>query len=118
METNKLENKSGILVSGGILASLIASICCIGPLILTLLGISGAAILAKFEFLRLPMILLVLVLFGVAGFALYRKRISCEEGSICSDPKRFKKMIIFYWTGLVISIIGISSPWWVTIFFS
>lgn len=39
MKANKIENKSGWLVGGGILASIIASLCCVGPLILTLLGV-------------------------------------------------------------------------------
>lgn len=118
MTTNKIENKSGMLVGGGILASLVASLCCIGPLILTLLGISGAAALSKFEVFRLPMIILVVVLFAVAGSALYRKRNSCEIGSICADPKKFKKMVVFYCLGLVIAVLGISSPYWVAWLFS
>lgn len=118
MDANKIENKSGWLVGGGILASIVASLCCVGPLILTILGVSGAAMLSKFETLRIPMILLVLVFFGVAGFVLYRKRNSCEPGSICADPKKFRKMVIFYWIGLVIALLGITSPQWVAWLFS
>lgn len=95
------------------MASILASLCCIGPLILTLLGVSGAAALSKFEFLRLPMTGLVLLLFGVTGFVLYRKRKSCEPDSICADPKKFKKMISFYWIGLVLAILMVSSPVWI-----
>lgn len=118
MKTAKIENKSGWLVGGGILASIIASLCCVGPLILTILGVSGAAALSKFETLRVPMILLVLLFFGVAGFVLFRKRNSCEPGSICADPKKFRKMVIFYWLGLMIALLGITSPQWVALIFS
>lgn len=114
----QIENKSGWFIGGGIFASILASVCCVGPLILTILGISGAAVLAKFEAFRLPMILLVLILFGIAGFALYRKRDSCEPGSLCANPKRFKKMVAFYWAGLVVALFGITSPWWVAALFS
>lgn len=115
---DKIENKSGWLVSGGILASIIASLCCVGPLILTILGVSGAAALSRFGALRVPMILLVLGFFGTAGFALYRKKKSCEPGSICADPRKFRKMIIFYWVGLAIALLGIASPQWIAWFFS
>ncbi|MDZ4660129.1 MAG: mercuric transporter MerT family protein [Pseudomonadota bacterium] len=118
MGANKIENKSGWLVGGGIFASIIASLCCVGPLVLTVLGVSGAAALSKFETVRGPMILLVFIFFGVAGFTLYRKRNSCEPGSICADPKKFKKMVIFYWAGLVIALLGITSPQWVAWLFS
>ena len=118
MKPGNVENKSGWLVGGGIVASLAASLCCIGPLVLTILGVSGAAVLAKFEVIRTPMIALVLIFFGIAGFVLYRKRNSCEPGSICADPKKFKKMILFYWIGLMIAVLGITSPQWVAWFLS
>lgn len=118
MKVDKIENKSGLLVGGGIVAAILASLCCIGPMILTILGVSGAAALARFEVIRTPMIIIVLLLFGVAGFTLYRKRKSCDSGSICADPKRVRRMVIFYWVGLVIAILGVTSPQWVAWLFS
>jgi len=109
----RLENKSGWLVSGGILASLLASLCCVGPLILTLLGVSGAAALSRFEVLRVPMILLVIGVFSIAGVVLYRKRSTCEPGSICADPKKFRKMVLFYLIGLAIALFIMTSPQWI-----
>lgn len=118
MSSKKIENKSGLLIGGGIVASIIASLCCIGPLVLTILGISGAAVLSKFEAIRLPMILVVLALFGFSGFALYRKRNSCEPGSICAYPKKYRRMVVFYWIGLAVALLGITSPQWVAWLFS
>ncbi len=113
MGLGKLENKSGWMVGGGVLAALMASVCCIGPLILTLLGVSGAAVLARLEFLRIPMILLVAALFAVAGISLFRKRGSCEPGSLCADPKRFRRMVIAYWLGLALAALAITSTEWI-----
>lgn len=118
MTSKKFENKSGWLVGGGIIASVVASLCCVGPLVLTILGVSGAAALAKFEVVRAPMLLLVIILFSIAGISLYRKRKHCEPGSICADPRKFKKMIIFYWFGLVIALLAMTSPQWVAWLFS
>lgn len=114
----QIEKKSVWFVGSGILASLVASVCCIGPLILTLLGVSGAASLAKLEVLRLPMIILVSILFGVAGFSLFKNRNSCEPNSLCADPKKFRKMVVFYWVGLLAAILAITSPQWVLLLFS
>ena len=117
MKSKPIENKSGWFVTGGIMASLIASLCCVGPLILTILGISGAAALSRLEVLRIPMIVIVLFLFGLAGVSLYRKRKICEPGSICADPEKYRRMILFYWVGVMIAIISMTSPEWVVLFF-
>ena len=110
---NQLENKSGIFIGSGVAAGIVASICCVGPLVLTLLGVSGAATLARLDVLRWPMIIAVIALFSIAGVSLYRKRRSCEPGSLCADPRKFRMMITAYWIGLAIAIIGITSPYWV-----
>lgn len=117
MKVEKIQDKSAWLVGSGILASLIASVCCIGPLVLTVLGISGAAALSKFETIRAPMIGIVLILFGVSGYALFRKRISCEPGTACADPVKFRKMVVFYWLGLIAALILIFSPQIIARFF-
>lgn len=117
MNSSKIENKSGWLVGGGIVASIIASLCCIGPLILTVLGVSGAAALAKFDVIRIPMIILVITIFLFTGVLLFRKRNHCEPGSICADPRKFKKIMIFYWIGLVVALLGITSPQWIARFY-
>lgn len=112
MSKNKpIENKTGIFIGTGILAGFLASLCCIGPLVLTLLGVSGAAVLSKFEFLRVPLSIAIVVLFGFAGFILYRKRKACEPGSICADPKKYKRMVFAYWIGLIIALLGLGSPY-------
>ncbi|RME14157.1 MAG: mercury transporter [Bdellovibrio sp.] len=113
-----IENKSKWFVGGGILAAFTASLCCVGPLILTLLGVSGAAALSKLDVLRIPMILVVATLFGVSGYLLYKKKKVCEPGSICADPKKYRKMIVAYWAGLLVAILGITSPYWIPILFS
>lgn len=112
-----LENKSTWLVSGGVLAAITASLCCVGPLILTLIGISGAAVLSKLEVLRVPMIFVVVLLFGAAGYLLFRKRESCEPSSICANPKKYKRMVVAYWLGLIIAIFAITSINWIMWFF-
>lgn len=108
-----LENKSNWFIGGGVIAAFTASLCCVGPLILTLMGVSGGAVLAKLDILRIPMIIIVTVLFGVAGYSLFKKREICEPGSICADPKKYKKMVIAYWLGLTIAILGVTSPNWI-----
>jgi len=113
----QLENKTKALVGGGVLAGIVASICCIGPVILTIMGVSGAAALSKLDFLRTPMIIVVLIIFIVAGRSLYQKRNSCEPDSICADSKKYRMMVITYFLGLILAILGITSIYWINWFF-
>lgn len=115
--TENPENKSSWLIGGGVLAAVTASLCCVGPLVLTVLGVSGAAVLSKLDVLRVPMIVIVIGLFGAAGFYLFRKKEVCEPGAICADPKKYKKMVNAYWVGLVLAVLGVFSPYWITWFF-
>lgn len=113
----KMENKSKWFIGSGIVAAFGASLCCIGPLLLTVLGISGAASLTQFESIRIPMIVIVFFAFSVAGLALFKKRAVCEPDSICADPMKYKRMVLFYWLGLLIAILGITSPYWINFFY-
>ncbi|MBI2602828.1 MAG: mercury transporter [Deltaproteobacteria bacterium] len=108
-----IENKSGLFIGSGVLAGFLTSLCCVGPLILTLLGVSGAAVLAKFHVLHLPLTVAVVGIFSVSGYNLYRKRKSCEPGSICADPRKYRAMTILYWIGLMIAVLAVTSPYWV-----
>lgn len=107
-----VERKPGFLIGGGILAGILGSLCCIGPLILTLLGISGAAVLSRFDFLQLPMAVVVITAFGYAGYSLFKNRNSCEPSSICANPTKHRILIIAYTAGLIIAIAAITSPYW------
>ncbi|RYZ71265.1 MAG: mercury transporter [Proteobacteria bacterium] len=104
---------SGILVAGGVLAGLMSSLCCVGPLILTILGLSGAATLSKLDAFRIPLIGIVGVLFTVAGWMLYRQRNACDPDSSCSKPGTWKRMFTIYVCSLVVVIVFITSPYWI-----
>lgn len=114
MEKIKNKKNNSRLVGGGILAAFVASLCCLGPLILTLLGVSGAAAFSKLDVLRTPMIILVIIIFSIAGRSLYQKHNVCEPGSMCADSKKYKKMVIAYWVGIVLAITALTSPYWIS----
>jgi len=118
VKTKHINRRSIWLIGGGMFASFLASLCCVGPLLLTILGISGAAALSKLEAIRGPMLLLVAILFGTAGIILFRDRNSCEPGTICADPKNFRKMLVIYWIGVFSAVFWITSPYWIAWLFS
>ena len=116
-KNNIVENKSGVLIGGGIVASFVASLCCVGPLLLTLLGVSGASVLSKIEIIRVPMIILVVIVFALAGNSLYRKGKTCDPDSICANPKKYKRMVVAYFIGLFIALMALTSPWWIVLIY-
>lgn len=105
--------KTKVMIGGGAMAGIVASACCVGPLILTIMGVSGAAALSKLEFLRIPLIAVVTLLFAYAGWQLYRKKNTCEPDSLCADPKKTKLMTMGYWVGLIVAFAGITSQYWI-----
>ncbi len=107
----KEKNKSRLGLIGAIAAAVAASLCCIGPLILLALGVSGAWIgnLAALEKYRPIFISVTLGLLGFAFYRIYRKSgEACEPGSHCASPKagRFNEITLWIVTVLVLGLLA------------
>lgn len=113
-----MENKESMMIGIGVVAGFLSSLCCIGPFIFTILGISGVAVFSRFDNLRNPLIVLVIVLFVFTGYSLLRKRNSCETGILCVDQKKSRKLLVSYWIGLILVVLGLMSPYWISAFFN
>jgi len=99
---------------GAISATIAASVCCLGSLILVGLGFSGAWIggLSAFERYR-P--LFMFITFGFLAFAFYKvyskpKADCCEIDSYCANPKADKINKIALWSVTILVIGMIVSP--------
>lgn len=79
---------SGALFVGG-LAALLASACCLGPLVLVALGLSGAWIgnLTLLEPYRPFLIAGALVALFFAGRRIFRPAQVCQAGEVCAVPR-------------------------------
>ncbi len=86
------------LVAGS-LAALGASVCCVGPLVLLMLGIGGAWIanLTALEPLRPWFIAATLLFLGLAFRRLYLQPQVCEPGVVCADPVVVKRQRLIFW---------------------
>lgn len=84
----------------GSLAAIGASACCVVPLLLLSLGISGAWIsnLTALEPYRPIFIGLTLVFLGLAFRRLYLVPQVCEPGTACADPQTTKRQRIVFWS--------------------
>jgi len=109
-ETTK-SNRSIWLAS---LAAIGASACCIGPLLLLSLGVSGAWI-ANLTALTpySPYFTAITVLFlGLAFRKLYLVPRNCEEGTLCENPQVLKNQRILFWVVTVILFAMVTFPYY------
>jgi mercuric ion transport protein len=96
---------SGALLVGGV-AAILASACCLGPLVLVALGLSGAWIgnLTSLEPYRPFFIGCALVALFFAGRRIFRRAQTCEPGEMCAVPqtRRVYKIVFGIVSALVL----------------
>ena len=101
----EVKDGRGALAAGG-LAAILASTCCLGPLVLVMLGVSGAWIgnLAALEPYRPVFIGVALVALFFAYRRIYRPAQDCKPGEVCAIPqvKTTYKAIFWLVVGLVL----------------
>ena len=102
----------GALFVGG-LAAILASTCCLGPLVLLVLGISGAWIanLTALEPYR-P------IFIGVAAVALFfayhhvsRPAVACQPGEVCAIPEVRATYKVLFGLVVVLLLVAVGYPW-------
>ncbi|WP_210472637.1 mercuric transporter MerT family protein [Vibrio crassostreae] len=101
---------------GGMIAAIGASLCCAGPLILLLLGVSGSWIsnLTMLEPYRPVFIIVVIAAFILAARRIYRPIDECKEGSVCAIPDARRRQKMLLWITSIVALILVVSPYWIT----
>src|SRR5256885_9449643 len=103
---------SGLTVAGAVVSGLLASVCCIGPLLLAVLGIGGAGLLARFESYRPAFTAATFALLG-AGFWLAYRRPKVIEGDACGCgyPKANRLGRALLWIAAALALIFWAAPY-------
>jgi mercuric ion transport protein len=104
---SKRKNGRGAVGIGGV-AAFLASICCLGPLVLVTIGISGAWIgnLTVLEPYRPIFIGAALVALFFAYRRIFRPAEACKPGEVCAVPHVNRAYKIIF--GIVAALIGIA----------
>lgn len=104
--TDDDSRKARLIATGGILGALAASTCCIVPLALFSLGISGAWIgqLTALEPYKPIFIAITLAFLGYGYWLVYRKPKNCAEGDACARPlpNRLVKGALWFATFMIV----------------
>ncbi len=105
-----------MLLAGG-LAAIFASACCLGPLVLLMVGISGAWIghLTALEPYQPFFVGAALVALYFAWRRIWRSTASCEPGQVCAMPKVNRAYKVLFGVVVMLLIIALGfpliSPW-------
>ncbi len=91
--------------AGAALSSLAASACCIGPLILALLGVGGAGLLVKFEPYRPLFMVATAALLAAGFFFAYRRAPAASATGVecdCPAPQARRAGKVSLWIATVV----------------
>lgn len=96
--------KEKLALSSSLIASILASLCCIAPLVTVALGLGSFGLSSFFETLRPYLLVATALLLGTAFYFTYRKTAVVCENEVCKRERvgRFNKVMLWTVTGLVI----------------
>lgn len=109
---------SGALLAGGITA-LLASTCCLGPLVLVTLGFSGAWIgnLTALEPYRPYFIGAALIAMVFAWRRIYRRAAACAPGDVCAVPQVKTAYKVLFWIVAALVLVALTFPYLAPLFY-
>lgn len=101
-----------------VLAGIGASLCCVGPLVLLALGVSGAwiATLTRLEPLRPAFLVLTTIFLVLAWRKLYRAP-ACAPGQACAANGAARRQKILFWMIAPALLALIAFPWYAPLFY-
>lgn len=116
-EPSNTRNTGSIIAAT--LAAIGASLCCVGPLVLLMLGIGGTWIstLASLEPYRPVFIGITLIFLFLAFRKLYIVPRQCAPEDACALPATLRNQRIIFWVVTVVLIALLSFPYYGTVFF-
>ena len=109
-----MSGRAGLLATGGLLAALGVSSCCVLPVLFVSVGLGGAWLsnLVALSAYQPIFIALAVGFLGAGFYYVYRKPSQvCEVGSSCATPKSNHLVKSLLWVATVFVIAGIIFPY-------
>jgi mercuric ion transport protein len=111
--------RHGWFAAGGILCAILASTCCIAPLVLLTLGVSGAWIgaLAAMEPYK-PFFAAVASVFVGLGFRQvhFRTGPACIGDACGAKPRSASVATAVLWIAAMLAVLALTTGWWAPLF--
>lgn len=110
---------SGAALGAGGLAAILASTCCLGPLVLVAIGISGAWIgnLTALEPYRPIFIGSALVALFFAWRSIFRPVQACGPGEVCAVPQARTTYKLIFWLVAALVLAALAFPYVLPLFY-
>lgn len=107
-----MNEKVGVI--GAIGAAIVASVCCIGPVVLAGLGVGAVTAAQQFAPLRPYFLALTAALLGLGFYFAYRKpkRAAVCAGEVCEAPRVARWGRPFLWIATVIAAALVTFPYY------
>lgn len=118
MDRSEERKGRGALFAGG-LAAILALTCCLGPLILVALGVSGAWIgnLTVLEPYRPLFLGVALVALFFAWWRIFRPASACKPGEVCAIPRVRAAYKLIFWIVAALILAALGFPYVVPFFY-
>lgn len=117
---NIQDRRKGWFAAGSVLGAILASSCCIVPLVLVSLGVSGAWIgnLTALEPYKPYFAAVTAALIGLGFWHVYLKpKPACEDGSYCARPESSRLTKTALWLAAVLVLFAITINYWAPFFY-
>lgn len=113
------DTTSRAALATGDLAAVLASACCLGPLVLVSVGLSGAWIanLTALEPYRPVFLAVALAALVLAFRRVYRPVEQCKPGEVCAVPAVRRGYRIVFWVVVVLLVIALGYPYVAPLFY-
>lgn len=112
--------RRGWFAAGGVVGAILASTCCIAPLLLLMLGVSGAWMgnLTALEPYKPYAAAVALVFIGLGFRQVYFKpKGACAEDSYCARPQASRITKSALWLATVLVLLALTISWWAPLFY-
>lgn len=99
------------LGAGAVFAAVGASLCCILPVAVALLGVGSTALGARLEPVRPWFAGLTVLLLGFAFYRAYRP-VDCAPGEVCAVPASRRRHRILLWIVAIVAVVLMAFPYY------
>ena len=110
---------ASVSMVAAVIATAVASLCCIAPLILLALGVSGVWIstLTQWELLRPIGVIVAIIFLILAYWKLYTAPKQCANTKSCAAPLILRRQRQIFWVIVTVVILLLAFPWYAFMFY-